>query len=727
MTTEWPQGDGEPVERIVMGTEKKRAAEVFRESERRYRASFDLVDEGFCIIEMLFDGDGKPTNYRFLQTNRAFERQTGLVDAVGKTVLELAPGHERHWFETCGHVAMTGEPARFEEGGAALGRWYDVYAFGIDAPKHRHVAILFRDILPRKRAEMVLRESAERQAFLLELSDRLRSAADPQAAMSAAAELFARRLGLAVARYLLLHADQERFDTVGGYSDGRLSGVLAQQSGQIADLSPGWATQFRNGEAVFSDDHDTPPATEGPTSRPVGARSGSGVPLIRDGRLVAIFSTADPEPRRWTEADKTLQREVAERTWAAVERARAEAALRESEARLAAMLDILPIGVGMADMTGAFVRTNPAMDNLISARTHLSADAAPPVHWQGWHADGRPLEPQEFPSARALRGERVVPGIEMLRRGADGAEIWTNVAAVPLRDDQGRVVGQLAIVSDIDAQKRNEQAVRDSEERLRQFGEASQDILWIRDAETFQWEYLTPAFEAIYGLDRNAALRGDNMAGWLDLIVPEDRELAAANLARVRDGEWVTFEYRIQRPADGGIRWLRSTDFPIRDQLGRVAHSGGIGHDITEIKEADEALAAAEQRQRALLEGIPQLVWRAVDGGEWTWASPQWTEYTGQAEVKSHHWGWLDPLHPDDRERARQCWATAIETGGFEVDYRIYQAGTKSYRWFHTSATPVRDAIGSAPRPLSMSCETYKGVRPCWSPSSSIGPETSWA
>ncbi len=226
---------------------------------------------------------------------------------------------------------------------------------------------------------------------------------------------------------------------------------------------------------------------------------------------------------------------------------------------------------------------------------------------------------------------------------------------------------------------------------MQQFGEASQDVLWIRNAETLQWEYLTLAFETIYGLDRASALSGDNMAGWVDLIVPEDRAYAVERIGRVRDGEWVTFEYRIRRPSDGEIRWLRNTDFPIKDKAGRVVRIGGIGHDVTEFKETTEALASAEQRQRALLEGIPHLVWRAIDSGEWTWASPQWTAYTGQSDADSRGWGWISCLHPDDRDIARRAWATALESGGFEVECRIRRAGSEIYRWFQTRAAPVRD------------------------------------
>ncbi|MFC0409145.1 sensor histidine kinase [Roseomonas elaeocarpi] len=121
---------------------------------------------------------------------------------------------------------------------------------------------------------------------------------------------------------------------------------------------------------------------------------------------------------------------------------------------------------------------------------------------------------------------------------------------------------------------------------------------------------------------------------------------------------------------------------------------GGVSQDVTALKEASEALAAAEQRQRLLLEGIPQLVWRGTDGGHWSWASPQWTAYTGQAEAESHGFGWLATLHPEDREAARIAWEQATGAGGFRDEYRIRRAENGEYRWFQTRATPVRDAEG---------------------------------
>ncbi|WP_197420602.1 PAS domain S-box protein [Sphingomonas sp. CCH5-D11] len=131
-----------------------------RTSEQRYRALFDTIDAGFCIIEVLFDGE-RPVDYRFLEVNRAFEAQTGLVDAAGKRMRELAPDHEQHWFDIYGRVALSGEPIRFENEAAALGFWYDVRAFRIGAADERHVAVLFTDISERRRAERAIQQLNE--------------------------------------------------------------------------------------------------------------------------------------------------------------------------------------------------------------------------------------------------------------------------------------------------------------------------------------------------------------------------------------------------------------------------------------------------------------------------------------------------------------------------------------------------------------------------------------
>lgn len=114
----------------------------------------DLIDSGFCIIDLAFDDRQQAVDYRFLDVNRAFERQTGLVCVVGQWIRAIVPDLEQYWFDLYGSVALTGEPVRFERPARALQeRWYDVYAFRVGEPQERQVGVLFTDISERKRAD----------------------------------------------------------------------------------------------------------------------------------------------------------------------------------------------------------------------------------------------------------------------------------------------------------------------------------------------------------------------------------------------------------------------------------------------------------------------------------------------------------------------------------------------------------------------------------------------
>jgi PAS domain S-box-containing protein len=137
-----------------------------RQTEKKYQALFNSMDEGYCTIEMLFDENGRPIDFRFLEINPAFEKQSGVQDAVGRRMREIVPLHEQHWFDLFGRIALTGEPARFEQ--VAAERWFDGYAFRVGEPHERKVAILFSDITERRRSKEVLAQSERKYRMLLE-------------------------------------------------------------------------------------------------------------------------------------------------------------------------------------------------------------------------------------------------------------------------------------------------------------------------------------------------------------------------------------------------------------------------------------------------------------------------------------------------------------------------------------------------------------------------------
>jgi len=134
-------------------SERKRADAALRESEARYRALFEAMDEGFCIIEKADTEPGQPSDFRYLAANPAFAVQSGVTNVIGKTIREVFPGEAQHWFDTYDAVLTTGRPVKIELGLVTQDRILELYAFKLDDQDSRRVAVLFADVTNRKKAE----------------------------------------------------------------------------------------------------------------------------------------------------------------------------------------------------------------------------------------------------------------------------------------------------------------------------------------------------------------------------------------------------------------------------------------------------------------------------------------------------------------------------------------------------------------------------------------------
>ena len=159
--------------RVVINdiSERKLAEEFLYDSEERYRTLFNSMDEGFAIIEVVFNGAGSPVDFKYLDANPGFEKQSGLQDVIGKNILDIFPDIERFWLENYGKVALTGEAMRFTGEVKNLGRWFNVFAFRIGPPLAHRVAVVFNDVTALRRAEadrLFLDQTLERKNAELE-------------------------------------------------------------------------------------------------------------------------------------------------------------------------------------------------------------------------------------------------------------------------------------------------------------------------------------------------------------------------------------------------------------------------------------------------------------------------------------------------------------------------------------------------------------------------------
>jgi PAS domain S-box-containing protein len=167
--------------------------------------------------------------------------------------------------------------------------------------------------------------------------------------------------------------------------------------------------------------------------------------------------------------------------------------------------------------------------------------------------------------------------------------------------------------------------------------------------------------------------------------VPDLERSQALLTGRAEDERW-------QERKDGTRFWASGLMMSLNDPAEGFVK---ILRDRTEKHLADEQLRASEERFRLLATHIPQLVFRCRSDGSRTWPSPQWIEFTGVGFAESLEMGWLDGLHPDDREGARAGWRTAEHTGEYYHEHRVRRQSDGQYRWHQTRAKPILAGHGA--------------------------------
>jgi PAS domain S-box-containing protein len=334
-----------------------------------------------------------------------------------------------------------------------------IIAFGVGMRRAHH-----RADAEGRRAAATLRHGARSQELLVAVHDRTRGSSDPQEVMATIAECVGRHFAVSRCLYADVDAAGQQVTIFRDYVDGVPSVAGRHRMGAFsAALTEG----YRRGETVViadvREDERTHAAEALAALERVGIRSLVGVPLVKEGRLAGIFGLHHAAPRSWSKEEVALVEQVADRTWFAVEHARSQAALRESEERFRNMADHAPVMVWVTAADGACTFVSQSW----LAFTGQPLAGALGFGWiDAVHPDDRASARGAFEAANAKREPF---RSEYRLRDAAGAWHWALNAAAPRFGEDGAYLGFVGSVIDITEHKVAEDALRETDRRKDEF------------------------------------------------------------------------------------------------------------------------------------------------------------------------------------------------------------------------------------------------------------------
>jgi PAS domain S-box-containing protein len=343
----------------------------------------------------------------------------------------------------------------------------------VPIPGQGYVNLYGSDVTERKQVEDVLRQKELRQTFMVGLADALRPLADPVEIQSTATGVLGRHLGANRVLYGEVD-DAELFLIVErDFADG-----VPSQTGRfrISDFSQTYLEILRTGETLVVrdlalDGRLAETGREAFASLQVGAMAA--VPLVKGGRLAAVLIATQAGPRDWTDDEVGLIEDVAERTWAAVERARAEASLRESEKKFRAVFEQAAVGMGRVRFADArWIDVNDPLCQMLGySREEMLATPWPEIT----HPED--LDFDLVPFRRMAAGDLQSYSVEKRYIHRNGHHVWARLTLSLVRDERGKPDYQIAIIENITQAKLTEASLKEAKTAAELASQAKSEFL----------------------------------------------------------------------------------------------------------------------------------------------------------------------------------------------------------------------------------------------------------
>ncbi|OUC11754.1 MAG: hypothetical protein B0A82_26560 [Alkalinema sp. CACIAM 70d] len=370
--------------------------------------------------------------------------------------------------------------------------------------------------------------------------------------------------------------------------------------------------------------------------------------------------------------------------------------LQQQTQLLQIILNSIGDGVLVANTSGEIILHNPAAENIPGLGVSINSDSLQNF-WGIYLPGGVPCAADQLPLMRAMQGESIDQAEMVLRNIFHPEGIYIEVTARPLYDNHQSLIGGVAVLRNVTDRKQAEQALQAERLRLQLALEAADMGTWEANFETGLWSEKT---EAIFGYAPGTF--PNDRESFLKLVYGADQERVFQALAHsLTTGEPYNIEYRINRQ-DGELRWVAVRGKVIQPEDNESSRIIGIAVDITERKQAEEAIRLSQEQLQLALEGSGDGLWDWDVAAGNAYLSPRLLGMLGYEtdELPGHVEIWISMIHPDDKEQVmRRLHAHLQDQIPYQVEYRA-RSKTGEWRWLANYGKVVsRDAVG---KPLRM-------------------------